>query len=391
VSGETMRRNGRPDEWLERARALAPIIEQWRDEGENQRRLPTPAFEAMRDFALFDMFKPKRYGGHELDQQTCVRVVEEVSRQDGAAGWNLAIGGGASRLAYYFSEAAAAEIFTEGLLAGSFAPTGQATPVPGGHRLTGRWSFASGCHQANWIGAGATIMEDDRPKMLTEGRPEIMLFFLPSAECQILDTWYTAGLRGTGSHDFEANDIFIPHGREFPFDNLFRLPANPLIEYSFLEFGIPVLAAVGLGIARAAVDTFMAMVAEKKPRGGTSTLLTYHTVHEKVGRAEASLGAARAYLFEAVRLVASGKNTADCRGEDRLALVRLAGTYAAEISAEVATLMFRAGGGTAVYATNRLERCFRDANMVTQHMQLQPTNYEMVGQYFLGLGLQMRR
>ena len=119
-------------------------------------------------------------------------------------------------------------------------------------------------------------------------------------------------------------------------------------------------------------------------------MLNYHTVHEKVGRAEASLGAARAYLFDVIR-GAPRTNGGEADSDRRTALVRLAGTYATETAAEVATLMFRAGGGTAVYATSPLERCFRDANMVTQHLQLQPINYEMVGQYFLGLGLKMRR
>jgi alkylation response protein AidB-like acyl-CoA dehydrogenase len=158
------------------------------------------------------MWTPRRYGGYDVDSATRVQVVEEVARQDGAAGWNLFIGGSGGLFAAYLPEAAAEEIFTQpdSLVAGSFAPTGQAVPVPGGHQLTGRWSFASGCHQANWMVAGAFVMEDGRPKIGPGGLPERQLFFLPAKECQILDTWYTAGLRGTGSQDFELTDVFVP-------------------------------------------------------------------------------------------------------------------------------------------------------------------------------------
>jgi alkylation response protein AidB-like acyl-CoA dehydrogenase len=380
-------------EWLERARALEPVIETWRDEGERERRLPASVFEAMREAGFFRMWTPRRHGGYEVDNETRVRVVEEISRQDGAAGWNLFIGGTWNLVASCLPLSASDEIFggTESSLAGSLAPSGQATPVPGGHRLNGRWSFASGCQQANWMAAAALIVEDGKPRMLAEGRPEMKLFLLPAADCQILDTWFTAGLRGTGSHDFEVNDVFIPGGREFSLDLLLTSPAEPPIRSSFFQIAIPSLAAVGLGIARDAIDSFKALTARKTPRGGTSSLLNYQTVHEKVGRAEAILGAARAYLLEVVRSVALQTGNGDKPNEELTAPVRLAATYAAERAAEASSLMFSAGGGSSVYATSRLERCFRDANMVTHHHLVQPLNFEMVGQYFLGLGLQMRR
>jgi indole-3-acetate monooxygenase len=380
-----------PVEWLDRARCLAPLIEKHRDDGERDRSLPKPVFEELRQTGLLDLWKSNRYGGYEVDNETSVRVVEQVARFDGAVGWNLLILGAGGLFASYLPPDTADEIFDDAVVAGSFAPNGQAIPVPGGHRVTGRWSFASGCQQANWFIAGALTMQDGRPRLLPEGRPEIQLHLLPAADCQILDTWHTAGMRGTGSHDFEAEEVFVPSDRRFPFDDLFRSPRHDPTRPPFHHVALPGLAAVGLGIARDAIDTFTSAATTKTPRGGTSTLLGYHTVHEKVGRAEAVLGSARAYLLEAVRSAASGTDRDSEQMEETTALVRLASTHAAQSAAEVASLMFTAGGGSAVYATSRLERCFRDANTVTHHAMIQSLNYEMVGQYLLGLGLRMRR
>jgi len=173
-------------------------------------------------------------------------------------------------------------------------------------------------------------------------------------------------LRGTGSHDWQVADVFVPHG------------------------GARV-AAVALGIARDAIDTFTALARTKTPALATSTLATQHTTHERVGRAEALLRAARAFLYDTVRALPHSPNWSAALSDDLRASIRLASAHAAQSAAEAVDLMFNAAGTTATYTSSRLERCFRDVHVATQHVAVAPSNIEMVGQYVLGLGLQARR
>src|SRR6266508_1049362 len=161
----------RLDEWVERARALAPLVEQYRDEGEAQRRLPAPVVQAMREAGLFSLWMPRGLGGAEVDLETSIRVTVDLSRQDGSTGWISMIAGNTSILWAYIPHEAAARCIggdPNTVLAGTVGGGGDATapgggvamPVAGGYRLTGRWAFASGCHQADWLVANGRIMEN---------------------------------------------------------------------------------------------------------------------------------------------------------------------------------------------------------------------------------------
>src|SRR2546428_2778015 len=215
-------------EWVERARALAPVVEQWRDAGEQERHVPRPLFEALCDAGVFRMSVAKAVGGAEVEEETVVQVIEELARQDGSVGWNVMIGSGTAIIASYLPAAALREMYRGGpstVIAGSLLPQGAAIPVSGGFRLTGRWTFASGCHQADWMLGTSAVMAQGTPQLRPDGRPDIRTFFLPVAQCEFLDTWCTAGLRGTGSHDLQGTDIFVPEGRSVPI--LFHGPCEP--------------------------------------------------------------------------------------------------------------------------------------------------------------------
>jgi alkylation response protein AidB-like acyl-CoA dehydrogenase len=381
-------------EWVERARALAPIIEKWRDAGEQERHMPRPLFEALRDDGVFRMSVSKAEGGAEVDEETILQVIEELSRQDGSVGWNVMIASGVAIVASYLPVAALREVYRGGpntVIAGSLPPKGAAIPVPGGFRLTGRWTFASGCHQADWMVGSSAVMAQGTPRLRPDGRPDFRTFFVPVGACEILDTWHTAGLRGTGSHDWQLTDVFVPEARSFSV--LFDGPSAPGV-LSFRDvaaYGGPRVAAVSLGIARDAIDTFTALARTKTPAGATSTLVTQHTTHERVGRAEALLRAARAFLYETVRELPYSPTLSEALSDDLRASIRLASAHAAQSAAEAVDLMFNAAGTTGIYTSSRLERCFRDVHVATQHAVVAPSNIEMVGQYFLGLSLQARR
>jgi alkylation response protein AidB-like acyl-CoA dehydrogenase len=381
-------------EWVERAWALAPVVAQWRDAGEEERHVPQPLFEALRDAGIFSMSAPIAVGGAGVDEELVLQAIEALARQDGSVGWNVMIASNTAIIASYLPEAVQREVYRGGpntVIAGALPPKGAAIPVPGGFRVAGRWTFASGCHQADWMLGTSPVMVGGAPRLRPDGRPDIRTFFVPVAECEFLDTWHTAGLRGTGSHDWQVTDVFVPEERSFPI--LFDGPSEPsaLSIRDFAAYGGPRIAAVALGIAREAIDVFTALAQTKTPIQATSPLVTQHTTHERVGRAEALLRAGRAFLYETVRELPYGPNWSAALSDDLRARIRLAGAHAAQNAAEAVDLMFNAAGTTSIYTSSRLERCFRDVHVATQHIAVAPSNIEMVGQYFLGLGLQMRR
>lgn len=380
--------------WIERVRALAPAITSCRDAAERERRLPAALVEALSAADLFALAAPRRVGGAEVGRETLWQVIEELSRLDGAVGWNVMIAANAATVVSYLPDPALRQVYGGGpntVIAGAVIPKGAAKPVRGGFRLSGRWPFGSGCQQAGWLGGGAAVVADGSPHLRADGRPDIRMFVLPRGDAEILDTWHTAGLRGTGSHDWQVNDLFVPE--EFAIPMLFDGPrqAGAIYARDFLSASTPGVAMVALGIARDAIDTFTALAGAKTPAMGSTPLAKQHTVHERLGQAEALLGAARAYLYEAARALPESPDFSLPIDEERSARVRLASAYAARSAAEAVDLVFNAAGTSGLYASSRLERCFRDVHAAVQHAAVAPSNVEMVGQYLLGLGLQSRR
>jgi len=378
------------EQWLERARGLAPLTEAHRDEGEAIRQLPQKLFEAMRDAGLFHLWVPRAYGGSEVDIATMVGVTEEISRQDGAAGWNVMIGANTAILWGFMNERVARGIFAadpNSVISGTIlASAGRATLVPGGYRISGRWPLASGCHHANWMVTACFIYgEDGKPRLGADGAPEPNAFFVPIEECEILDTWYTAGLRGTGSNHFQCENIFVPEECHFASVGTPPAQSGPLYGMQIPNVWGPNVSAVALGIARDAIESFIRLAAEKKPSRMPSLLAQQDVVQMKVGQAEGLLRSGRAFLMETVgemwALMSVGKPVPPSMA----ALNRLACATAVLNSIQAVDLMFMAAGASSIYTTSRLERCFRDVHMVSQHGVVGPTNIILAGRSMLGL------
>jgi alkylation response protein AidB-like acyl-CoA dehydrogenase len=387
---------GSTQEWLDKAQSLAGVIEAHRDESEQGRRMARPIFEAAKASGLFEMMVPRRLGGPQADFASHVRMIEELARHDGAAAWNVMIWSDQGMFADYMTEETAAQILSAGsgnLIAGALNPTGRGVTVEGGYRLTGRWSFASGCEYATWLLAGFVVMDGEAPHFVAEDMPELRLALVPAADCSVVDTWHAAGLRGTGSHDFEVTDVFVPEARTLVLPQLFLGPAprdGTAYRTPFADLAVMTLTAVALGIARDAIESFKD-VAGRVPTIGRASLSDWHTVQEKVGWAEALLRSARAYVYETVAEVTSAHQAGAAVSDADSAAMRLAGTFATQNAVQAVDLMFEAAGGSSVYASSRLERCFRDVHVITHHMLVSPANIEMAGQFFLGGPLQVRR
>jgi len=379
---------------LHAAIALGPNIRAAGDEMEKMRRIPPQLALAMKDAGVFGMVLPRSWGAPELDPLTQIRVIEALAIAEGSAGWCAMIGCDSGYVTAFLDEAVAHEMYPDISVAtaATVTVTGQATPVPGGYRVNGRFPFASGCQHCEWVWVGCSVVQNGTPHVTAAGIPERRTCFVRLSECEILDTWYTTGLRGTGSHDLAVRDIFVPAERTFSFQdpNLVKR-LGPL--YAFPLMFIAKGAAPALGIARHAIDVVIENACRKPARRLLSgerveppKLLREEVfVQESVARAEAKLGAARAYLFDVVgdlwaTLVEGQKPSAIQQARFITAYTHVVGECA-----EAVQLVFKASGGTAVYQTGALDRCLRDLLTMNQHLMGSLRTYEMAGRLLLGL------
>jgi alkylation response protein AidB-like acyl-CoA dehydrogenase len=371
--------------WVEKAQALSPLIAAYRDAAERDRQMPRPLFEAIRDAGLFGFWLPRRLGGPEVDIETMVRVVAELSQHDGSTGWNVMIGAEGSAFGGYLPDAGAREIYhnPRSVVAGSTQPRGRAVPVAGGYRLSGRWPMASGCTHAEWFVGGGFVMNGDATRLGSNNQPEVNLFFFPADEGRIIDTWQTSGLRGTGSHDIETADVVVPDCRRLPLMTARGQQPGALYGMSIPVLFVLPIAAVGLGIARDAIETFQQLAATKTPARTQTVLADRGSVQARAGHAATRLRAASALLFDIAGDIQAVTRSGRELTPEQAAMVGAAGAFAAETASEVVTTIVRLAGATAIYTTSRLERCLRDVNMVTQHVAVNTFNFDTAGRISL--------
>ncbi|MGO9488621.1 MAG: acyl-CoA dehydrogenase family protein [Solirubrobacteraceae bacterium] len=368
------------DAAIERAAALARDLA---PASERDRALPETLLEQLRATGLMRAGAPAELGALEASPARTLSGAERIARGDASAGWCVSIAATSSLLAAYLPAAGAAEIFTDPdtVAAGVWAPRGRAVPVEGGLQVSGRWSFCSGISHSQWLFAGCVLQVD----RAGEQAPVLRVVALPTAELEVLDTWHTSGLRGTGSHDAVAQELFVPAHRV-----LSLLDSSPRVEeplYRFPIFGFFALsiAAAALGNARGAIDDLTGLAVEKTALGSSRVLAERPATQAAVGEAEAAIRAARALYYGAID---EAWEAAQHEGpvEDSLRLgLRLAATHAVRTSADVARSMYDLGGGTAIYEDSPLQRRFRDAHAATAHFQVNPAIWELAGRVLLGV------
>ena len=294
---------------LDRVRELEPLIRDHADQAERQRHLPNEVAVAMAHAGLYRIGASRELGGEELDPCRQIEVIEAVSAIDGATGWNLMIG---IEVMGLFGAAlepdVAQEIYADPALiaSGALNPQGRARRVDGGYRVSGQWPFASGCHNAAWFwGQCLVVGEDGTPARGEDGRVELVEAAIAAADFEIIDTWHVAGMRGSGSHDISAADVFVPDrlitrvsgadagAMRFTDESpLYRFPAFARLAYNKV--------GVSTGIAIAALEAFRLLATEKTPRASRSTLAEKAVVQVTFAEASMLLRSSRAYVMEAV-------------------------------------------------------------------------------------------
>jgi indole-3-acetate monooxygenase len=359
---------------VESAHGVAELVEAHAERAEHLRRLPKALVGALRDVELLRMCVPAAYGGPEADPVTMLRAIEAVASADGAAGWCTMIASTTSSLSMYMQPEFAAAIFGDRrvVTGGVFAPNGQARCTSDGWTVDGRWMWGSGTSHCQWICGGARA--DD-------GAQHVMFF--PAADVTIHDTWFTSGLRGTGSNEFSVSGATVPRGRTYP------VGGRPVVDcalaafpnFTLLAIGV---AAVALGIARHAIDEFVDLANDKRPQFSQRTIAQVGSAQTQLARTSTSLAAARALLVDEVGSAWEAAAAGGRVSLDQRARIRLAGAHAAETAAVAVGAVYTMGGGSSIFDSSALQRCLRDVHVVTQHIMVAPRLYETLGKHLFG-------
>lgn len=375
--------------YVERAHGLAPLLEAAAPAAEAARRLTPEVVRALVDGGFYRMLQPVSLGGAELSVPAFMETIEVIAGADASTAWCLTQCCVCSMAAAYLDRATAAEIFgpSHGIVAWGPPAPSEARVVDGGYLVTGKWNFASGGHQASWLGGQSFVIErDGSPRRRSNGAPLVRMMLLPIAKVDLADAWHVLGLNGTGSDSYAVANLFVPERFSFGRDEAAeRKETGTLYHFSGSNVYACGFAALALGVARKVLSALIEVANAKQPSGSKRSLRDNNAVHAEIGRAEARLRSARAYLYGTAREAWDEVSTSGALGDSQKIQIRLASTWAIHESAKVVDAAYQRLGATAIFANNLFERRFRDMHTVTQQLQGRVSFYENVGQVLLGL------
>ena len=379
---------------MERAVQLVDLVRSYTDEAERQRRLSSDVVKAMRDAGLHRILQPQRHGGAAAHFSGMVEIVETISAGCSAAGWCLTQYCSHNCLLGYWPGEGQDDVWSQtpdAIVAGSLIPSGgSAQKVDGGWEINGQWPFASGVYAADWFIATAFVSDDD-------GSSTAQMHVVPATDIQIIDTWHTAGLRGTGSADVSVVNCFVPHHRALRMidmkgggnapgciankDLLYRVPAAAMFSIN--------QSAVALGLAQGTYNTYIANARDRVARMSGRNVSDYATVQVKVAEALTAIEMARLLLHNCCDLgmeIATEKKESSSIPMQLKTGLRAKATMAGKLSAEALDLLFQVSGGAGVYDRNPISQAMRDMNCIrghiTQNWDINASNH---GRVLLGL------
>jgi alkylation response protein AidB-like acyl-CoA dehydrogenase len=380
---------------VQAAVALQPMLRDYHEEIEREQRLPKAVVEQLHAAGFYRLVIPHALGGLQADPLTFLRVVERLSEGVGSVGWNVANNSIGQLITLGLPDEGVHEIYAHGadtVIAGTAVQGGgQAVPVAGGYRVSGRWQFGSGCQESAWMLGSFQVLDNGQPRRSPEGAPLYWRGVFSRAQAQVVEgSWDVSGMRGTGSFDWTVKDVFLPERRTMvhagaPLDNQWK-------RWPGITYALPAQAWVGphhsaviTGIARAGIEALIQLAGGKTPRGRTGLLRDNPQVQDAVGRADAILNAGRVYrnamIAEIWQTIAAGQETT----VEQRARCRLAAVYAADSARQAMDLMYRHGGSTSFQRSSRLAECWRDLHVVGQTVTVAPEWYPIGGRIYLGI------
>ena len=364
-------------ELRDRAREVAPRIAERATTTEVLRQLPPETVQELRDVGFFRALQPARYGGLEADPVDFFDAVIEIGAVCGSTAWVAAVLGVHSWQLGLFALEAQEEVWGDDdsvLISSSYAPTGSVERVEGGYLLTGRWHFSSGCDHAGWVFVGGVVpRENGAPPP-----PDMRTFLVPRTDYLIDDNWFVAGLSGSGSKDIVIDRAFVPEHRTHAFSDVLALdsPGNavnpaPLFRMPFGGVFCNAISVPALGAARGAQAGFLDMCRTRVLSDKSSAAENpYNQV--RIAEVAASLDGAYLQLVANVREMLEHAEAGTKPTLERRARYRWDAARTTRVATEAVDSMVEASGGRAMFATNPLQRAFRDVHAMRGHANNHP-------------------
>ena len=373
---------------IARARALIPLLEEAAPRIEAACALPPDVLDAMHQARMFRLLIPRAYDGEELPPSIYVQCVEAIAMGDASVAWCMNQGSGCSMSAAYMAPEVSREVWggPRDVLAWGQGPGARAERVEGGWRVTGTWSFASGSRHATWLGAHCPCYgPDGELERHPDGRPWERTMLIRREVAKIDDVWQVMGLRGTGSDNYTVENLFVDDAHTLTRDSAEeRREPGLLYRFAAMQLYASGFACVGLGVARAMLNSFVALARTKTPSLASTSLRDNQAVQHIIGYSDARLKAARAGLLHTLESIQEELKQTGALSLDNRIAVRQAATYAIHEARDVVHTIYHEAGATAIFSSQPFERRFRDMNAVSQQLQGRRAHFETVGLHMLG-------
>lgn len=381
--------------FVSRAVQLAPVLRLRSRDCEKLRRVPAETIADFTAAGFFDILKPRRHGGAELDPIVFLRVCMEVARHCGSSAWVLAIVGIHNWRLALFPDQAAADVWSDNavgptLIAASTPPSGKATRVPGGFRISGRWPFASGVDHCGWTFLAAKV------PVGAEGRMTLQyLFLVPRSDFEIVDDWHVAGLKGTGTKSVLVKDAFVPDHRASSEADTARLRKDPGSTNDGSVYRYPwglvlayAIAAPAIGMAAAAIDHYIDSIREKVSATGADATINPHA-SLMIANCLTMLDCAKTKFTQNLEELGHAARAGTEPSLELRARCRWEASWIAECCANQVDAVFAASGAGALFDQHPLQRIFRDIHSLKAHRIM---NSDSTGENFgrLQVGLPNR-
>jgi alkylation response protein AidB-like acyl-CoA dehydrogenase len=370
------------------AQSLVEELKARTNEIDSTRHLPQDIADRMAAFGFYRLVTPEALGGVGATPRMLCEVCEILATGNGSAAWCVFIGSTSQYLFGALPDPQLRQMLKNPnvITSGVFADSGTARYAEKngqpGFLINGHWRFGSGCQNAEWISGG--IHEVDTVGEPVRRNPPLSRVFFRPDEIEFLDNWHVAGLKGTGSCDYTATNVWVPSDRmsttiDFTDWRHYQI-------YQFPRFGLLSIpcGAIALGMAQACLDEILSLAKEKTPTGSRRTLAQRATLHRDVAIQEVALRAARSLFYETIDTAWALAETEVEPLEQRRQL-RTATVHAGTTAAQVIDRLYTAAGGTLIYATSCLQQHFRDVHVVSQHMMMGESVMELAGRVLLGL------
>ena len=371
--------------------AMRPVLEETELQAEQERCMPDAAVKAIRDSGVWKTAVPESLGGWEASPVVEFEITEAISRISASAAWTAFIGSFHTSLpAAYLGDQAISEMFGGDqwpVVAGNFAPMGKSEAVDGGVRVTGKYGFASGINHADWVAGGCMVSDGEMAEAgllgtSSDGPPKMLIWVARKDDAiTVGDNWFVSGLSGSGSFDYEVNDMFVPDGYWFSWP-------VPEVQRGGARYGSPaplqplaVHTALVVGGAQRALGIIAETAAKKKRLTSANTIADRGAFQRDLGHAYLRLSAARSYMVELLGELSSVPWSEQPDPESLAPRLQAAAAYATEVGVGVAAFAYKYAGSSATRLDSPLQRILRDVQVAQQHVLVADTSLDALGQW----------